>query len=405
MAEGRVHRAVSLLGPAFVASVAYVDPGNFATNFEAGAQHGYLLVWVVVLANVIAILCQYLSAKLGIATGMSLPEVCRAEYRPAVNAVLWVQAEAVAIATDLAEFVGAALGLNLVFAIPLLPAGLITGAVSFAILLIEQKGYRPFEIAIVALLLCVAAGFIYDLIAVGHQSVTGILDGILPRIEGSRSETLAVGIIGATVMPHVIYLHSALHATRIRPGNDAEAQTLNRYSKWDCIGGLGGAGIINLVMLWIAAALFFRRNAGGASDLGSIYQHLGAVVGAGAALAFAISLAASGIASSTVGTYAGQVVMQGFMNWRIPLFWRRAITMLPSLAVLAVGVNTTSVLIVSQVLLSFGIPFALIPLLLHTRKRRLMGSLVNGRLITWAATGAVALIVILNVYLIWTTLS
>ncbi|MDO5743145.1 MAG: Nramp family divalent metal transporter [Micrococcaceae bacterium] len=404
MAKGRMHRVIALFGPAFVASVAYVDPGNFATNFQAGAEYGYLLVWVVIAANLMAIVCQYLSAKLGIATGQSLAEVCRSEYRRGTNLFLWIQAELVAMATDLAEFVGAALGLNLVFGIPLLPAGLITGVVSFGILLMEQRGYRPFERAIAALLMFVASGFIYVLVVVGNQSLLGILEGIIPRLQGSESVILMVGIIGATVMPHVIYLHSALQAKRTRPSNEEEAQVLNRYSKWDCFAGLGGAGIINLIMLWVAAALFHGESTASSIDLTTIHTDLGTMVGVGAALAFGIALIASGVASSTVGTYAGQIVMEGFMDWHISLFWRRAVTMIPSLAVLAAGWNPTTILVLSQVVLSFGIPFALIPLLLHTRKRGLMGGLVNRVSTTWLGAAIVTIICVLNFLLIWTTL-
>ncbi len=256
--RGRGRMVLALLGPAFVASVAYVDPGNFATNFAGGAEHGYELVWVVVMANLMAILVQYLTSKAGLATGQSLPELCRQRYGRRVNIVLWLQAEVVAMATDLAEFVGAALGLNLVFGVPLLPAGLITAVVAFVILALEQRGYRRFELAIIALLALVGAGFIYLFFTIGGQDYSQLAAGLVPRLGGGDSLSLTVGIIGATVMPHVVYLHSALHTNRVSAANPHERRTLLTFNKWDCIIGLGFAGLVNLAMLCIAAALFHK---------------------------------------------------------------------------------------------------------------------------------------------------
>ncbi len=364
LAKGRVRGGLALLGPAFVASVAYIDPGNFATNFAAGAEHGYQLVWVIVMANLMAILVQYLTSKAGLSTGRSLPELARELFPRRANLMLWIQAEVVAMATDLAEFVGAALGLYLVFGIPLFPAGLITAVVAFAILALEQRGYRKFELAIMALLGIVALGFLYTFVAVGDQDVGGILGGLVPSLGGGNQLGLAVGIIGATVMPHVIYLHSALQTDRVQPVNAAERKTLLRYNRLDVIVGLGIAGLVNLSMLCIAAALFHKPGLMGINEIGPIHDHLDSLVGGGAALAFGVALMASGFSSSSVGTYAGQVVMAGFMNWRIPLFLRRTLTMLPSLIVLALAANTTDALVLSQIVLSFGIPFALVPLLL-----------------------------------------
>jgi manganese transport protein len=303
-ARGRVRTVVCLLGPAFVASVAYVDPGNFATNFAGGAEHGYELVWVIVMANLMAILVQYLTSKAGLSTGRSLPELCRERFGRRVNLLLWLQAEVVAMATDLAEFVGAAIGLNLVFGLPLLDAGLITAVVAFVILALEQRGYRRFEVAIVALLGLVGAGFLYVFFAVGGQDYGQIADGLVPHLTGGNSLGLTVGIIGATVMPHVIYLHSALQQDRIRAANRQERRTLLNYNRWDCIVGLGIAGLVNLSMLCIAAALFHQPGLTGVSDLGPIHAHLDALIGGGAALAFGIALMASGLSSSSVGTYA-----------------------------------------------------------------------------------------------------
>jgi manganese transport protein len=403
LARGRVRAASALLGPAFVASVAYVDPGNFATNFQAGSEHGYLLVWVIVMASLMALLVQYLTSKLGLSTGKSLPELCRKAFPRRANVMLWVQAELIAMATDLAEFTGAAVGLNLVFGVPLFAAGLVTAAVAFVILNLEQRGYRKFEMAIIALLLFVAGGFLVDFFTVGRQSYAGIARGLVPRLDGGNTIDLTVGIIGATVMPHVVYLHSALQKNRIRPADEREARTLLRFNRWDCCIGLGLAGFVNLSMLCIAAALFHHAGLTRVSDLGPIHAHLGTLVGGGAALAFGIALIASGLSSSSVGTYAGQVVMAGFMNWQIPLFVRRALTMIPSLLVLGLAANTTDALVYSQVVLSFGIPFALIPLILITRNRQVMGEMVNRTITTRIMWLVTAVIIILNLYLLYST--
>jgi len=399
-ARGRIRAVLSLLGPAFVASVGYVDPGNFATNFAAGAEYGYELVWVIVMANLMAVLVQYLTSKAGLSTCRSLPELCRERYGRRVNVMLWLQAEVVAMATDLAEFVGAAVGLNLIFGIPLFPAGLITAVVAFVILALEQRGYRRFELAIIALLALVGMGFVYVFFAVGGQDYGQIADGLVPHLSGADSLSLTVGIIGATVMPHVVYLHSALQKDRIQAAGRQERQTLLAYNKWDCVTGLGIAGLVNLSMLCVAAALFHKPGLTGISDLGPIHAHLGTLVGGGAALAFGIALMASGLSSSSVGTYAGQVVMAGFMNWRIPLLARRALTMLPSLIVLALAVNTSQALVYSQIVLSFGIPFALIPLLLITRDRGMMTDMANRRLTSILMLLTTVIITGLNLYLL-----
>lgn len=398
----RLARTSALLGPAFVAAVAYVDPGNFATNIESGARFGYTLVWVVVAANLMAMLVQYLSAKTGVATGKNLPELCRDHLPRPVSRFLWVQAEAIAMATDLAEFVGAAVGLNLLFGIPLFPAGLITAVVAFAVLALEQRGYRRFELAIIALLGLVLLGFAYDLAAVGGEPAA-VAGGLVPRFEGSESVLLAVGILGATVMPHVVYLHSALTQGRILPRDDEERRMLLRYQRIDVVVAMGIAGAINLTMLVVAASLFNRIGETGVDSIEAAHAGLAELVGGGAALAFAVALLASGLSSSSVGTYAGQVVMQGFIRRRIPLFVRRAVTMAPALVVLALGLPTTSTLVISQVVLSFGIPFALVPLIAFTRRRDIMGPLVNRTLTTAAACVVAAIIIALNVYLLAST--
>jgi manganese transport protein len=396
--RGRVRGVVALLGPAFVAAVAYIDPGNFATNFSAGAEFGYSLAWVIVAANLMAMLVQYLSAKVGVATGRDLPELCRTHLpRPACLG-LWVQAELIAMATDLAEFVGAAVGLNLLFGVPLPAAGLITAVVAFGILALEQRGYRRFELAITALLAIVFCGFGYDLLAVGADPA-GIAKGLIPGLPGG-SLLIAAGIIGATVMPHVVYLHSALTKSRVSCRDDAERRELLRFQRLDVIIALGGAGLVNLTMLFVAASLFHRTGAGDVGSIEAAHAGIAQLVGGGAALAFAVALLASGLSSSSVGTYAGQVVMQGFIGRRVPLFARRAITMLPALVVLGLGLPVTASLVISQVVLSFGIPFALVPLLLLTRRRDVMGALVNRRLTTVTTSVIALLIISMNVYLL-----
>jgi len=400
-AQGRVRAGAALLGPAFVASVAYVDPGNFATNFAGGAEHGYELAWVIVMASLMAMLVQYLTSKAGLATGRSLPELCRERYGRRANVLLWLQAEAVAMATDLAEFVGAAVGINLLFGISLLPAGLITAVVAFLILGLQQRGYRRFEQAVIALLALVGLGFAYLFFAAGGQHYPQLASGLMPRLSGADTLGLTIGIIGATVMPHVVYLHSALHKDRVRAAGPAERRTLLTYSKWDCIIGLGLAGLVNLAMLCIAAALFHKPGLTGISDLGPIHAHLATLAGGGAALAFGIALMASGLSSSSVGTYAGQIIMAGFMNWRIPLPARRALTMTPSLIILALAVNPSQALVYSQITLSFGIPFALIPLLLITRDPSTMTDMPNRRLTSTLMLLVTVIITGLNLYLLY----
>jgi manganese transport protein len=402
VARGRLRLIVGLVGPAFVASVAYVDPGNFATNVQGGAKFGYMLAWVIVMANLMAMLIQYTSAKLGVATGLSLPELCREHLGRRWSLLLWVQAEAVAIATDVAEFVGAAIGLNLLFGVPPFTAGLMTAAAAFGLLALQQRGYRRFELAIVGLLSIVMLGFVYDVLAVGPRAGDA-LAGLVPHLGGSEGLLLAVGIIGATVMPHVIYLHSALTQSRVRCASRAEKRMVLRFQRLDVIVAMSLAGVINLSMLFVAAALFHGTGRVNVDSIEAAHAGLGQLVGGGAALAFAVALLASGLSSSSVGTYAGQVVMQGFIRRRIPLFLRRAVTMAPSLVVLAIGVSPTGTLVISQVFLSFGIPFALIPLVLLTRRRDVMGSFVNGRLTNLLLGACAAVIVSLNVFLLGAT--
>jgi manganese transport protein len=398
-ARGRVRGTLALLGPAFVAAVAYVDPGNFATNVGAGADFGYLLVWVVVAANLMAMLVQYLSAKLGVASGSSLPELCREHFPRPVAWGLWLQAELIAMATDLAEFVGAAIALDLLFDVPPLAAGLITAVVAFAILGLQTRGYRGFELAIAGLLGIVLAGFLYETLSIGADP-GGVAGGLVPGFDGNESVLLATGILGATVMPHVIYLHSALTQSRVRPAGDSERRALARYGRIDVVVALGLAGLVNLAMLSVAASLFHGSGLHDLNTLDGAHQGFERLAGTGAALAFAVALLASGLSSSSVGTYAGQVVMQGFIDRTIPLAARRAITMAPALVVLAVGADPARALVISQVVLSFGIPFALVPLVMLTRRRDIMGLLVN-RPATTAASAVTAMLIIgLNAFLL-----
>ncbi len=393
---------LALLGPAFVASVAYIDPGNFATNFAAGARFGYTLAWVIVVANLMAMLVQYLSAKVGVATGRDLPELCRAYLPRPVAGGLWAQAELIAMATDLAEFVGAALGLNLLFHVPLRAAGPMTAVVAFAILALDQRGYRRFELAVCGLLGIIFLGFAYDLAAV-QIDPSALASGLVPGFAGPGGPLLVAGIIGATVMPHVVYLHSALTKARVACADDDERRELLRFQRLDVIIALGAAGLVNMAMLVVAAAMASQAGGVRLGSLTAAHAGLARLVGGGAALAFAAALLASGLSSSSVGTYAGQVVMQGFIDRRIPLFLRRGLTMLPALLVLELGLPTTGSLVISQVVLSFGIPFALVPLVMLTRRRDVMGPLVNRRLTTASAGLVTAMIVVLNVYLLYAT--
>jgi manganese transport protein len=393
---------LALLGPAFVACIAYVDPGNFATNIAGGSKYGYLLLWVLLGANLMAMLIQNLSAKIGIATGRNLPELAREHFPRPVTYGLWIQAELIAMATDLAEFVGAAIALNLLFDIPLLPAGLITAVAAFAILGLQTKGYRRFETAIMGFLAVILLGFLYDTLKIGFDAGDAA-KGFVPKLDGSDSLLLAVGILGATVMPHVIYLHSALTQNRVHASDDAEKRVLLRFNRVDVTLAMGLAGLINMSMLVIAASLFFGHGGAEVDTIEKAHAGFKDLVGPSAAIAFALALLASGFASSSVGTYAGQVVMQGFIARTIPLALRRAVTMAPALVVLAVGVDPTKALVISQVVLSFGIPFALIPLVILTHRRDVMGALVNRPLTTAVASIVAAIISALNVFLLLDT--
>ena len=401
LARGRLRATLAMLGPAFVASVAYVDPGNFATNIQGGAKFGYMLLWVVLAANLVAMVVQAQSAKLGIATGKNLAELCRERFSRRTSIFLWLQAEIVAMACDIAEIVGASLGLNLLFGIPLFVAGLITGVATFTLLALQRRGFRKLEAAITVLVGVVVAAFAYELFNASPESSEVARHLFIPEFGGTESILLATGIVGATVMPHVIYLHSALTQNRIVGRDASERRRILRFEKIDVVIALALAGLVNLAMMIVAAALFHGGGLTGIETIEGAYQGLQSLDSHRAATIFGIALLASGFASSSVGTLAGQVVMQGFIHRRIPLFLRRAITLFPALVILAIGVNPTDALVGSQVVLSFGIPFALVPLVMIASKREVMGDLVNPRWLSALVGLLASLIIALNVFLLY----
>jgi manganese transport protein len=394
-------RRLALFGPAFVAAIAYVDPGNVATNVAAGAHYGYLLLWVIVSANVMAMFVQSLSAKLGLATGASLPENCRKHYRRPVVVGLWVQAELVAMATDLAEVVGGAIALTLLFGIPLLTGGLITGVAAFLLLALQTRGDRRFIGAVTVFFAVILVAFLLLTLRVPIDPGAAAA-GLVPRFDGAHSLVLATGILGATVMPHAIYLHSALVPSTVRATTLRQRRRALKAQRIDVMAAMSLAGLVNMAMLVVAAGLFAGSTLSGTDTLEGAHAGFGTALDGSAALLFALALLASGFASAGVGTYAGQVIMQGFLRRQIPVLTRRSLTLLPALAVLALGVEPTWALVASQVVLSFGIPFALVPLLLLTRRRDVMGELVNGRRTTVLAALVTAVIIGFNAVLLIT---
>jgi manganese transport protein len=403
--RGRWYRRLfPFLGPAFIASVAYVDPGNFATNIQGGAQFGYMLLWVVAASNLMAMLVQALSAKLGIATGKNLAEHCRDQWPRWVVWSMWTLMEIVAMATDLAEFLGAAVGFNLLFGIPLLPAGLLTGVTTFIILGLERRGFRPLEAIITGFVGIIALCYLLETIFGRPDWGLIAYHSVVPTFRGSESVLLATGILGATIMPHVIFLHSALMQGRIVTRKPDELRRLFRFECVDITLAMGIAGLVNMAMLIMAAATFHQQGLTSVGTIEEAYKTLTPLLGAAASWIFAISLLASGLSSSSVGTMAGQVVMQGFLHWHIPVWFRRLLTMLPALAVIAVGLDPTRTLVISQVVLSFGLPFALVPLVRFTARSDLMGVLVNRRGITLVAWMVTLLIVALNMFLLYQTI-
>jgi manganese transport protein len=398
--RGGGFRIWPFLGPAFIACVAYIDPGNFATNIAGGSKYGYTLLWVIVASNLMAMLIQTLSAKLGIATGRNLPEVCREQFSRRTAIGLWLQAEVIAMATDLAEFLGAAIGFHLLLGIGLFAAALLTGVAAFAILGLQRFGFRPLEATIAAIVGVIGACYLAEIFYARPPFGVVARHAVVPQFAGGDSVLLAVGILGATVMPHVIYLHSALMQDRVRPQNDEQARTLMRYTQIDVVLAMTIAGLINMAMLVTAASAFYKSGLMPVESLETAHRTLQPILGGASATLFALALLASGLSSSTVGTMAGQVVMQGFLRRRIPLFVRRVVTMIPALVVIGIGVDPSRTLVLSQVVLSFGIPFALIPLVIFTSRRGVMGGLVNRRLTTVVAVGVAAVICGLNIFLL-----
>jgi manganese transport protein len=391
------------LGPAFIACVAYIDPGNFATNIQAGSTFGYNLLWVIALANLMAMLLQTMSAKLGLATGLNLAEMSRLHFRKPIVYAMWVVCEIMAMSTDLAEFLGASIALNLLFGIPLLIATLITGIVTYLILTLEKQGFRPLEAVIMALVGVIAVCYVIETFF-SHPNVGQVgFHTFVPWVGGTQSILFAVGIIGATVMPHVIYLHSSLTQQRIIPRSEEEARRIFRWNIPDVAIAMGLAGLVNMAMLYMAAATFFAHGQSNVADISTAYQTLTPLLGGAASIVFAVSLLASGLSSSTVGTMAGQVLMQGFVGFTVPIWVRRLVTMFPAVLVAAIGLNPTSTLVISQVVLSFVLPLPVITLIVFTRRRDIMGSLVNKAITTWTAIACSALILSLNIWLLYST--
>jgi manganese transport protein len=391
------------LGPAFIASIAYIDPGNFATNIQGGAQFGYALLWVILVANLMAMLLQSLSAKLGIATGKNLAELCRLRFPRWVCYVLWITQEVTAMATDLAEFLGAAVGLNLLLHIPLFFAAGITGILVFTILAVTQRGFRGLELFIGGAAGIIALCYVIETILAKPDWGQILFHSVVPSLPGSDAVLLSVGIVGATVMPHVIYLHSGLTQNRIVPHNDRDKHRIFYFEKIDVIMAMGVAGLVNMAMLYMAAKVFNLTGHADIADIQTAYQTLTPLLGGGAAAVFLISLIASGISSSHVGTMAGQVVMQGFVGFRIPVWIRRIATMIPALIAIDLGLDPTKTLVLSQVVLSFTLPIPVITLIMFTRNRALMGSLVNRRLTTILAIACAVIILSLNFVLLYQT--
>ncbi len=393
-------RLLPFMGPAFIASVAYMDPGNFATNIQGGAQFGYLLLWVVVATNLMAMLIQTLSAKLGIASGRNLAELCREYFPRPVVITMWILMEIVAMATDLAEFLGAALGFYLLLGIPLWIAGFITAIVTFIILGLERYGFRPLEAVITSMIGVISISYLIETILVHPDWKQVAYHAFVPQFSGPESVLLAAGILGATVMPHVIFLHSSLTQKRIVVRNPAKLRKLFKFEVTDVLIAMGVAGLINAAMLIMAAATFYRTGLTNVGTIQEAHQTLQPLLGKASSVFFALALLASGLSSSSVGTMAGQVIMQGFLKIEIPVWIRRLATMVPSLIVILIGLNPTRTLVISQVLLSFGLPFAVIPLILFTSRRKVMKTLVNRQITTLIACFVAGVIVVLNIYLL-----
>lgn len=388
------------IGPAFIASVAYVDPGNFATNIAGGAEFGYILLWVIVASNLMAILIQSLSAKLGIATGKNLAEECRERFPKWFVWFLWVLMEIVAMATDLAEFLGAAIGFNLLFGIPLWLAAILTGISTFIILALERRGFRPLEAVISTLVGVVAICYVVELAIVKPVWGQVLYHAVVPSFQGKESVLLSVGILGATIMPHAIFLHSALTQGRVKVKKAAQLKKLFRLELIDVFIAMGVASLINGAMLIMSAATFHAQGLTTMGDLSVAFKTLEPLMGKASSIVFGFSLLAAGLTSASVGTMAGQVIMQGFMHFEIPVWVRRLVTMIPSMIVIMIGLDPSRTLVISQVLLSFGLPFAIIPLVIFTSKKKIMGVLVNSRWVTALAYLVAGVVVALDMFLI-----
>ena len=396
----RPFSALLFVGPAVVASIAYMDPGNFATNIQAGAKYGYALLWVVVAANVIAMLFQSLSAKLGIATGRNLAEHCRDGFPKPLVWAMWMVSEVAAMATDLAEFLGGAIGLSILAHLPLLAGMAITAAVTYGLLLFEKRGFRPMELIIGALVAVIGLCYLVELVIAPVSWGAAAAGSVVPHIPDADALTIAVGIIGATVMPHAIYLHSGLTQRRLTDPSPGERRLLARYSNREVVLALAFAGAVNMAMVMMAAAAFHLGHSD-VADIQKAYKTLTPLLGAGAAAVFLVSLIASGVSSSVVGTMAGQMIMQGFVGFAIPVWVRRAVTMLPAFVVVALGVDETRALVLSQVVLSLALPVPMLALLWFTTRSAIMGVFVNSRLMTGAAiVGAVAVLTLNTILLL-----
>jgi manganese transport protein len=390
---------LAFVGPAVVASIAYIDPGNFATNIQAGAKYGYDLLWVVLAANLIAMLFQALSAKLGIVTGRNLAEMCRDEFPRPVVWAMWLVSEIAAMATDLAEFLGGAIGFALLFGMPLLAGMAVTACITYGILMFEGSGFRPIELIIGSLVGLIALCYLVEMFIAPVDWGAAAYHAVVPQMADAEALLLAVGIIGATVMPHAVYLHSALTQTRTPVRDEGEKRQVLRFSNQEVVVALAVAGVVNMAMVMMAASAFHA----GHSDVAEIetaYHTLTPLLGGAAAGVFLLSLIASGISSSTVGTMAGQMIMQGFVGFRIPIAVRRLVTMAPAFVVVALGVNATKALVVSQVVLSIALPLPMIALLMFTRRPDIMGSFANSRLTHVAALLGTVVVLALNLFLI-----
>lgn len=399
--KGWLARLLPFIGPAFIASVAYIDPGNYATNIQAGAQFGYTLLWVIAASNLMAMLIQTLSAKLGIATGLNLAEHCRNQFPRLIVQVMWALMEVMAMATDLAEFIGAAVGFNLLFGFPLWLSGILTAIATFLILGLERYGFRPIEAVITGFVGIVSLSFLIETVLDRPDWGHLLFHAVVPQFAGTNSILLATGIVGATVMPHAIYLHSALTQNRIVVKEPRQQKRLFRFEIVDVVVAMGIASLINMAMLIMAAATFFRHGMHDVGTLEQAHRTLQPLLGGASSWIFGISLLASGLSSSAVGTMAGQIMMQGFIRRRIPVWIRRLITIVPSMAVILIGLDPTRTLVLSQVVLSFALPFAIIPLIMFTRRKDLMGDLVNHRVTTALGSLVAGLILVLNVYLVY----